>query len=269
MEAKLEKAEAAAESSLEPRSSRYGSKERTRSCGEGDLATCSTMSGKADPAVNVHGSTTKVAGQDIKPLNKHDETRERREHDEKTRPDRRAKVEDVSDPSPDPDAYPAANQNSMPPEATRYERARKRHETTGLDTRASDLPQRQKPKTLDDLTADQKERYLKAKAAKGKGREVTDSGGLERAGAVSEDKVQMGQRGEAVLRGAGESQSSRDKGRSQRVDQPKKRLEDLTEEEKDKYMRARAERKAKERAKLKLGQGSGLSAEEKEAIASP
>ena len=91
-------------------------------------------------------------------------------------------------------------------------------------------------KTLADLTPEQRERYLRALAAKK---------------AKTEGKTYPKEKAPI----ASKSRPSR--------------FEELTEEEQQAYMTARAERKEKERIKARAANMSGLTIEEKEALSSP
>lgn len=153
---------------------------------------------------------------------------------------------------------------------------------------------RSKPKTLADLTPDQRRKYEEAKAARRAGQASTDtiSESPDQKGSPEQARSSRGRGSEGGGDKSGEDKGKekakkvedltpeqrakyersraqqREKERGEGEKNKPKRLQDLTEEEREKYMAARAERKAKERAKLKIGQGSGLSAEEKEALTS-
>lgn len=111
------------------------------------------------------------------------------------------------------------------------------------------------PLTMNDLTAEQKERYLRVKARKEAKSE---------ANAKAKDKIpnRKTQEHEATVKAAPETTkkySSR----------PARTLADLSESEREKYLEARRARKDAEIRARRVGQASGLSAEEKEGLVSP
>ena len=122
-------------------------------------------------------------------------------------------------------------------------------EASEPSTSADDAANTKTPRTIDELSPDQRRRYEAALAEKKRkaalGTPTTSSrqhaGGGSRSGRVGESGS------ESKLR----------------------RLVDMTEAEREKYLRARVARTEKERRAAKVDQTSGLSAEEKEGLSSP
>lgn len=110
------------------------------------------------------------------------------------------------------------------------------------------------PLTMNDLTAEQKERYLKAKAQKE---------AKAKADAKPKDRTPTRTRGDDTAAKPGPETPERSSKR------PARTLADLSEGEREKYLEARRARKDAETRAKRVGQSSGLSAEEKEGLISP
>ena len=112
------------------------------------------------------------------------------------------------------------------------------------------LQSKKTPKTLDDLSPEQKEKYHRALAArKAKSTEQPSSASL------SEDR-------------SSSRQTTGSTGEAEMKKRPR-RLEDMTDEEREAYMEARERRKEKERLATRAKNMSGLTIDEKEALSAP
>ena len=134
-------------------------------------------------------------------------------------------------------------------EREKYEGAKARQESAETAPH-HDATLSPRQKTFDDLSPEDQEKYRKAKSMREHAREKETP--------RMREKPVSDERGERELR--------EKSGVSADVEKKPKRMDELTPEEKERYIRAREKRKRMEMAAKKPGEGSGLSTDEKDRL---
>ena len=179
------------------------------------------------------------------------DAREEGKQEPKERTTRADKVEGERKPKSSDDANPKEKAQSDRTRGGAEQRSSK--SPTGKTGEEAERREAKIPRSLADLTQEQKEKYHKALAAR-KANGVEKGKSAERSPASAEQKRQN----------RSDSRTTESTGRDAKI-----QLADMTDGEREAYLAARTRRKERERLAERAKSTSGLSIEEKEALAKP